>query len=140
MNKDTWVKQCFLAVCWLILELTRWDIFPVDPDILVPVAPCMLMVEAQCVEELVLNDPMIKTTIHRQRNHLLTSISANSGPAPTSQWKTEWQVWIQAGWIPHYTDHYLYSALTQVHSQCSGSQTGHDEEQNEYRFSGGMFP
>lgn len=45
------------------------------------------MVEAQCVEEFVLNDPMMKTAIHRQRNHLLPSISANGSPAPTGQVK-----------------------------------------------------
>ncbi|KAI9524897.1 hypothetical protein NQZ68_014432 [Dissostichus eleginoides] len=53
-----------------------------------PVAPSVLMVEAKCVEELVLNGPTIKTTIHGQRNQLPPSVSADGSPAPTGQKKT----------------------------------------------------
>lgn len=62
---------------------TSRNVLPVDPDVLVPVAPGMFMVEAQSVEQLVLNGSMIQTTIDRQRHHLRTPVSANGGPAST---------------------------------------------------------
>lgn len=43
---------------------TLWNVFPVDADILVPVAPGVLVVETKSVEELVFNDPVINATIH----------------------------------------------------------------------------
>ena len=60
---------------------TCCDVSPVDPDVLVPVSPCVFMVEAQCVEELVLNDPTLQTTVHGQRNHLPAALFADGGPA-----------------------------------------------------------
>lgn len=83
---------------------------------MVSVAPRVLMVEAQCVQELVLNDPTIETTKGRQREHLLTSLSADSGPAPTVTVKDR-----VIGLNPeklHYILHfqYFHSALTPFHS------------------------
>lgn len=52
---------------------------------LVPVTPGMLVVEAERMEELMLDDPTIETAERRQRNHLVTSISADTGPATTAQ-------------------------------------------------------
>lgn len=43
--------------------LTWWDVFPVDPDVLVTVAPGVLVVETERVQQLVLNDAMIQTAI-----------------------------------------------------------------------------
>lgn len=119
-------------------KLTCWDIFPVDPDVLVPVAPGVLMVEAERVEELMLNDPVIETTIDRQRDHLLPPVSADSRPAPAVQEKTE------TGWcILHITLTIITSTVcapTQFHPLSGGSQTGHDEERSERMFFCGKFP
>lgn len=67
------------------LKLTCRDLVPVDSHILVPVTPCMFMVEAESMEELMLNDTTIKTTVHRQRDYLLPSISADGCPAPVGR-------------------------------------------------------
>ena len=56
--------------------LTSWNILPVDLDILVPVAPCVLMIEAQSVVQLMLNDTTVNTTILGQRHYLLATSSS----------------------------------------------------------------
>ena len=42
--------------------LTRLDVFPQDPDVLVPVGAALFVFEAERVEQLVLDGVVIKTT------------------------------------------------------------------------------
>lgn len=117
-------------------ELTSRDIFPVDPDELVPVTPGMLMVEAERVEELVLNDPVIETAVHGQRDHLLPPVSANGRPAPERTQKC----WLVLNVTERNRCSTSVPALTPVHSLSGGSLAGHDGERSGRRFSGEKFP
>lgn len=53
--------------------VTFSDVVPVDFDVLVAVAAGVFMVEAQCVQQLVLDDAMLHAAEPLQRHHLFTS-------------------------------------------------------------------
>lgn len=136
------IKCILVSVSYLAVKLhwgfklTCWDIFPVDPDILVPVTPGMLMVEAERMEELMLNNPVFEAARHIQRDHLLPSVSADGRPAPAVQETTGWC-------ILHITLTIItsaVSALTPVYSLSGGSLTAHHKERSECRFSCGRLP
>uniref|UniRef100_A0A3B3DSW0 Metalloendopeptidase n=1 Tax=Oryzias melastigma TaxID=30732 RepID=A0A3B3DSW0_ORYME len=56
---------------------TSWDdVLPVDPDVAISVAPGLLMLEAQSVVELVLDDAAIHATSLVERQLLLSSLSS----------------------------------------------------------------
>lgn len=78
-------------------KLTCGDIFPVDPDKLVPVTPGVLMVEAERMEELVLNDPVFQAVERIQRDHLPPPVPADGRPAPAVQETTGWCVFCTLG-------------------------------------------
>lgn len=65
--------------------LTLWNILPVDPDVLVSVAPGVLVVEPQRMDELMLNDSVRNTAIHRQRHLLFPSRSPYSRPTAVNK-------------------------------------------------------
>ena len=121
-------------------EFTSGDVFPVDPDELVPVAPGVLVVEAERVEELVLNDAVIEAAVHRQRDHLLPPVPADGRPAPART---------QEGWlVPNLTGRHRSAAaaaasgpvLTPARSLSGGSLAGPGGERSGRRSSGGKFP
>lgn len=62
-----------------VKERTCWNILPVDVDVFVPVAPCVLMIETQRMVQLVLNGTVVNTTISGQRHYLLATRSPQIG-------------------------------------------------------------
>ncbi|KAG7236936.1 hypothetical protein INR49_032978, partial [Caranx melampygus] len=60
------------------------DVFPVDPDVLVTVAPGLLVLEAQSVVDLVLDDAVVQAALPVEREHLSASFSAQSGETSSS--------------------------------------------------------
>jgi len=64
--------------------LRRINVVPVDPHVLVTVAPRLLMLEAQCVEGLVLNHTKLNAAPAIEREDLSTSLSPKIGPATVS--------------------------------------------------------
>lgn len=59
----------------------RVDVLPVDPDVVVAVAPGLLMLEAQSVVDLVLDDAMVEAALLVDREDLHASCSAQSREA-----------------------------------------------------------
>ena len=55
------------------------DVLPVDPDVAVAVAPGLLVLEAQSVVDLVLDDSVVDTAPPVEREHLSASHSAQRG-------------------------------------------------------------
>lgn len=66
-------------------KVTFGDVLPVDADVLVPVAPGVLVIEAQRVQQLVLDDATVHTAIGRQRDQLPSTVPPHSRPAPGRQ-------------------------------------------------------
>mgnify|MGYP000474700069 CR=1 FL=1 len=60
------------------------DVPPVDPDVSVAVAPGLLVVEAQSVVDLVLDDSVLDTAPPVEREHLSASHSAQRGETSAS--------------------------------------------------------
>lgn len=61
---------------------TRYDILQQDANMLIPVRPGLFMVEAQGVEQLVLDDGLEDTTLATQRHHLGTTTTPNKRETP----------------------------------------------------------
>ena len=55
--------------------LTPLDVLVVDLDVLVAVAAALLVLEAQCVEQLVLHNAMLHAAQLLQRQHLLVPLT-----------------------------------------------------------------
>ena len=68
--------------------LTWVDVFPVDFHILVSIRPGVLVVEAQCMVELVLNDAVVNAVVLVEGHHLHASRSPDVRVA-SEQWKNE---------------------------------------------------
>ena len=62
----------------------RVDVLPVDPDVVVAVAPGLLVLEAQSVVDLVLDDAVVEAALPVEREHLSASLSAQRGEASGS--------------------------------------------------------
>ncbi|TRZ01793.1 hypothetical protein DNTS_017772, partial [Danionella cerebrum] len=61
------------AVVFKVVGHIWRDIIPVDADVLVAIAPGVLMVESQSMIELMLNDPSVHTACPTERDHLLAT-------------------------------------------------------------------
>lgn len=66
-------------------KFTFGDVLPVDADVLVTVTPVVLMVEAQRVQQLVLDDAAVHAAVDGQRERLLPAVPAHRRPAPGRQ-------------------------------------------------------
>lgn len=65
-----------------IMLHSRNDILQQDADILIPVRPGLFMVEAQGVEQLMLDDGLEDTTLATQRHHLGITTTSNKRETP----------------------------------------------------------
>lgn len=72
----------FNAVMCVEAEVqTRLDVLPQDPDVLVPVRAALFVVEAEGVEQLVLDGAVVQTALTAQRHSLTTTLTAHVGIA-----------------------------------------------------------
>lgn len=95
------------------------------------------MVEAERVEELMLNDPVFQAVERIQRDHLPPPVPADGRPAPAVQETTGVLVCVLDSKLTITTT--SMSALTPVHSLSGGGPAARRKERSERRFSGGMF-
>lgn len=65
-----------------LLQLTFEDVLQQDLDVLVPVGATLLMVEAQGVEQLVLDRSMVNAALAVQRHDLAVALATHVGVAP----------------------------------------------------------
>ncbi len=85
MHDGAVVVWSVLVVGVLFLEVVghiRRHVLPVDLDVLVTIAPGLLVVEAQGMIELMLNDAVIHTALPVEGDHLLATSSAKRRVAP----------------------------------------------------------
>ncbi len=85
MHDGAVVIWSVLVVGVLFLEVVghiRRDVLPVDLHVLVTIAPGLLVVEAQGMIELMLNDAVIHTALSVEGDHLLPTSSAKRRVAP----------------------------------------------------------
>ena len=73
------------------------NVLPVDPDIPVAVTPCLLVLEAQSVVDLVLDDAIVHAALFVEREYLPASCLAQSGVASLFVLNTDVVVLISAG-------------------------------------------
>ena len=65
-----------------VVGRSRGNVPPVDPHVVISVAPGVFMLEAQGMEKFMLNDTMVNTAINRQRQVLLSTTSTQGRVAP----------------------------------------------------------
>lgn len=85
MHDGAVVIWSVLVVGVLFLEVVghiRRDVLPVNLDVLVTIAPGLLVVEAQGMIELMLNDAVIHTALPAEGDHLPATSSAKRREAP----------------------------------------------------------
>ncbi len=88
MHDEAIVVWSVLVVGVLFLEVVghiRRHVLPVDLDILVTIAPGLLVVEAQSMIELMLNDAVIHTAGPVKRDHLFATSSTKRRVAHESR-------------------------------------------------------
>ena len=83
---DSGVRPPFLHC-----KLTRLDVLQQHPNVVVPVRAGLLVVEAQGVQKLVLNSPVVQAAAASQRHSLGTTLAANIGVAPWRERGVRWR-------------------------------------------------
>lgn len=92
MHDGAVVIWSVLVVGVLFLEVVgriRRYVLPVDPDVLVAIAPGLLVVEAQSMKELMLSDAVIHTALPVEGDHLFATSSTKRREAPESREKLQ---------------------------------------------------
>lgn len=78
------IRIFLLCVCVEAKEHTRLDVLPQDTDVLVPVGAALLVVEAEGVEQLVLDGVVVEAALTVQRQSLGVTTAANVGVTAAS--------------------------------------------------------
>ncbi len=68
------------------LQLTFDDVLQQDPDVLVPVGATLFMVEAQSVEQLMLDRSIVNAALTTQRHGLGVALATHAGVASAEMW------------------------------------------------------
>lgn len=69
-------------------DLTINDVFPVHFDVVIPVGASLLVVEAEGMEQLVLDSAMVQTALSAQGHRLTAALTTHVGVAATMQERT----------------------------------------------------